>query len=181
MSPESIFNLQLILGYVAWILCFRAYVLPRLKSMDQVAAHRAIATVHSLAGLYSSRCRRQSARWLRHVLRPLGPGNPDARHPRASYDKDTSALLVVRRGLQSRGSGRPYPRLLPRHAGRPSCAGRAVGRHICNPDHLRARADDHARRRILFAAASSAQAGSSFRRRCGGILVRIPACVFSSS
>ena len=47
MSPETIFNLHLILGYVAWLLCFRAYLLPRLKSMDQVEAHRAIATLHS--------------------------------------------------------------------------------------------------------------------------------------
>src|SRR5580698_9489027 len=47
MSPRIIFNLHLILGYVAWLLCFRAYLLPRLKSMDQVAAHRAIATLHS--------------------------------------------------------------------------------------------------------------------------------------
>jgi hypothetical protein len=47
MSPKIIFNLHLILGYVAWLLCFRAYLLPRLKSMDQVAAHRAIATLHS--------------------------------------------------------------------------------------------------------------------------------------
>jgi hypothetical protein len=47
MSPKIIFNLHLILGYVAWLLCFRAYLLPRLKSMDQLAAHRAIATLHS--------------------------------------------------------------------------------------------------------------------------------------
>src|SRR2546428_1682666 len=47
MSQETIFNMHLILGYVAWLLCFSAYVLPRLKSMDQVEAHRAIATVHS--------------------------------------------------------------------------------------------------------------------------------------
>ena len=47
MSTEIIFNLQLILGYVAWVLCFRAYLLPRLRSMDQVEAHRAIATLHS--------------------------------------------------------------------------------------------------------------------------------------
>jgi hypothetical protein len=47
MSPETIFNMQLILGYVAWLLCFRAYLLPKLKSMDQVEAHRAIATLHS--------------------------------------------------------------------------------------------------------------------------------------
>lgn len=47
MSPTTIFNLQLILGYAAWVLCFRAYLLPRLKLMDQVEAHRAIATLHS--------------------------------------------------------------------------------------------------------------------------------------
>jgi hypothetical protein len=47
MSSETIFNLHLILGYVAWLLCFRAYLLPRLKSMDLVEGHRAIATLHS--------------------------------------------------------------------------------------------------------------------------------------
>jgi hypothetical protein len=47
MSAETIFRLQLILGYVAWLLCFRAYFLPRLRSMDKVEAHRAIATLHS--------------------------------------------------------------------------------------------------------------------------------------
>jgi len=47
MSPEIIFNLQLILGYVAWLLCFSVYVMPQLKSMDPVAAQRAIATLHS--------------------------------------------------------------------------------------------------------------------------------------
>jgi hypothetical protein len=39
--------MHLVLGYVAWLLCFRAYILPRLKSMDRVAAQRAIATLHS--------------------------------------------------------------------------------------------------------------------------------------
>ena len=47
MSPEIIFNLHLILGYVAWLLCFGVYVLPRLKSMDRAEAQRAIATLHS--------------------------------------------------------------------------------------------------------------------------------------
>lgn len=47
MSPEIIFNLQLVLGYVAWLLCFRTYLLPRLKSMDPIEAQRAIATLHS--------------------------------------------------------------------------------------------------------------------------------------
>ena len=47
MSPETIFRLHLILGYVAWLLCFSVYFMPRLKSMDMVAAQRAIATLHS--------------------------------------------------------------------------------------------------------------------------------------
>lgn len=47
MSPAYIFTLQLVLGYVAWVLCYRAYIGPRLRTMDSVAAHRAIATLHS--------------------------------------------------------------------------------------------------------------------------------------
>jgi len=47
MSITHIFQTHLFLGYVAWLLCFGAYVLPWLKSIDRVAAHRAIATLHS--------------------------------------------------------------------------------------------------------------------------------------
>ena len=47
MSPQVIFQLQLVLGYVAWLLCFRVYFWPKLKSMDAVQAQRAIATLHS--------------------------------------------------------------------------------------------------------------------------------------
>jgi hypothetical protein len=47
MSPETLFRIQLGLGYVAWLLCFGAYIWPWLKSMDQVSAQRAIATLHS--------------------------------------------------------------------------------------------------------------------------------------
>src|SRR6478672_4810277 len=47
MSSETIFRMQLILGYAAWLLCFGAYVMPWLRSMDRVAAQRAIATLHS--------------------------------------------------------------------------------------------------------------------------------------
>ena len=47
MSPEIIFSLQLVFGYVAWLLCFGVYIMPRLKAMDRFAAHRAIATLHS--------------------------------------------------------------------------------------------------------------------------------------
>ena len=47
MPVENIFRLQLVLGYVAWLLCFSAYLLPRLRGMDRADAHRAIATLHS--------------------------------------------------------------------------------------------------------------------------------------
>jgi len=47
MSPETLFRIHLVLGYLAWLLCFGAYIWPRLRSMDHVEAQRAIATLHS--------------------------------------------------------------------------------------------------------------------------------------
>lgn len=47
MSTETVFLVHLVLGYVAWLLCFSVYVLPKLKSMDRADAQRAIATLHS--------------------------------------------------------------------------------------------------------------------------------------
>jgi hypothetical protein len=47
MSPETVFQIHLVLGYVPWLLCFAAYVWPWLRSLDPVEAHRAIATLHS--------------------------------------------------------------------------------------------------------------------------------------
>ena len=47
MSPAMIFDSHLILGYVAWLLCFGTYIWPRLKRMDPYDAQRAIATLHS--------------------------------------------------------------------------------------------------------------------------------------
>jgi hypothetical protein len=47
MSPANIFSAQLVLGYVAWLLCYRVYIWPRLKAMGRVEAQRAIATLHS--------------------------------------------------------------------------------------------------------------------------------------
>jgi hypothetical protein len=46
MSTETIFRIQLVLGYVACLFWFRMYILPKLKSMDRFNAHRVIATVH---------------------------------------------------------------------------------------------------------------------------------------
>ena len=47
MSTETVFRIHLVLGYVAWLLCFGVYMMPRLKAMDRVEAQRAIATLHS--------------------------------------------------------------------------------------------------------------------------------------
>jgi hypothetical protein len=47
MSETALFLTHLVLGYVAWLLCFGTYVWPRLKAMDHVDAQRAIATLHS--------------------------------------------------------------------------------------------------------------------------------------
>ncbi len=47
MSPATIFQIHLVLGYVPWLLCFSAYVWPKLKAMDPIEAQRAIATLHS--------------------------------------------------------------------------------------------------------------------------------------
>ena len=47
MPTGNIFQIHLVLGYVAWLLCFGAYIWPWLKAMDRVAAQRAIATLHS--------------------------------------------------------------------------------------------------------------------------------------
>jgi hypothetical protein len=47
MTQSNIFDLHLVLGYVAWLLAFGAYIWPRLRVMEPVAAQRAIATLHS--------------------------------------------------------------------------------------------------------------------------------------
>src|SRR5262245_62607469 len=47
MSPETLFRIHLVLGYVAWLLCFSAYIWPKLKAIDRIEAQRAIATLHS--------------------------------------------------------------------------------------------------------------------------------------
>jgi hypothetical protein len=47
MKPETIFLIDMPLGYLAWGLLIAAYIWPRLKSMDPIEAHRAIATFNS--------------------------------------------------------------------------------------------------------------------------------------
>ena len=169
MSAATIFEIHLVLGYVPWLLCVVAYVWPRLKAMDRVDAHRAIATLHSFRffGLV--------------FLLPgiVGPNLPVDFAAFAAYGdfatgllamlallstRTASALLAVCRRLQRCGGCRHHRRLLPRHPAWSSSAGGAAGRRLRDPDHLRAPADDHARRRVLLAGASSAQGGSASRR-----------------
>ena len=47
MPTVAIFNVHLVLGYVACLLAFSTYIFPKLRSMDRFAAHRVIATIHS--------------------------------------------------------------------------------------------------------------------------------------
>jgi len=116
MSPETLFRIHLVLGYVAWLLCFSAYIWPRLKAMDWIEAQRAIATLHSfrffglvfilpgVVGNLPKGFATFSRLWRFH--------NGASRHPGTSHCEDTSGLLDVRRRLQSRGLGRPHHRLL---------------------------------------------------------------------
>ena len=47
MSPQTVFQTHLVLGYVAWLLCFDAYIWPKLKAMSRIEVQHAIATLHS--------------------------------------------------------------------------------------------------------------------------------------
>jgi len=47
MSASFIFNLHLLSGYVAWLVCSRASIFPKLRAMNIVDAQSAIAVLHS--------------------------------------------------------------------------------------------------------------------------------------
>ncbi|HEV2652492.1 MAG TPA: hypothetical protein VGU69_14615 [Rhizomicrobium sp.] len=47
MPAREIFLIDMSLGYLAWAMCVTVYIWPRLKAMEPVEAHRAIATLHS--------------------------------------------------------------------------------------------------------------------------------------
>ena len=171
MPTETLFQTQLVLGYVAWLLCFGAYILPWLKSTDRVKAHRAIAALHSFRffGLVFI------------VPGVVSPDLPATFATFAAYGDLATGLLAMLALLTIRirpvfwlfvvafnlvGTTDLCPQLLPCHPGRPAGAGRGVGRRLRDPDHLRAPADDHARRRLLSAGAASAQGGSGPRIDC---------------
>lgn len=85
MSPTVIFNMHLVLGYVAWLLCFATYIWPRLRSMDRVAAQRAIATLHSFRFF-----------GLVFILPGIvGPDLPAGFAPFAAYGDLATGLLAI--------------------------------------------------------------------------------------
>jgi hypothetical protein len=178
MSPETIFQLHLVLGYVAWLLCFGVYILPRLRSMDRFEAQRVIATLHSFRFF-----------GLVFILPGvIGPKLPASFATFAAYWDLATGMLALLALLTVRI--RPLFWLFVvafnlvgtadlildyYHAvrvGLPAVAGQ-VGHRVCNPDPLCANPDDHARRRTLLAATASAQGGSGLRRPCGRVLDRI--------
>src|SRR6266404_5465977 len=85
MSPATIFDIHLVLGYVPWLLCFGAYIWPRLKTMDPVEAQRAIATLHSFRffGLVFI------------VPGVVGPNLPAAFATFAAYGDLTTGVLAI--------------------------------------------------------------------------------------
>ena len=85
MPAQYIFLIDMALGYLAWALCVATYVWPRLRAMDRVEAHRAIATFNSFRffGLAA--------------LLPgfVGPNLPQAFATQAAYGDLAAALLAI--------------------------------------------------------------------------------------
>jgi hypothetical protein len=85
MSPQLLFQLHLVLGYVAWLLCLGTYAWPRFRSMDPFDAQRAIATLHSFRFL-------GLAFMLPGVV---GPGLPASFAVFAAYGDFATAVLAM--------------------------------------------------------------------------------------
>jgi hypothetical protein len=85
MSPREIFIIDMGLGYLAWALCIATYVWPRLRAMDRVEAHRAIATFHSFRFF-----------GLAFLLTGfVGPNLPHGFAPPLAYGDLATALLAI--------------------------------------------------------------------------------------
>ena len=124
MSPATIFQIHLVLGYVPWLLFVGAYMLPWLKAMDNVEAQRAIATLHSFRFF-----------GLVFILPGVvGPNLPAEFTVFAAYGDFATGVLAMLALLTVRvrplfwafvvafnvaGGGRHHRRLLSWHPGRP--------------------------------------------------------------
>jgi len=85
MSPATVFWMHLVLGYVAWLLFFSAYVWPRFKTMEWVESQRAIATLHSFRffGLVFI------------LLGVIGPNLPGSFAEFAAYGDFATGILAI--------------------------------------------------------------------------------------
>ena len=170
MPPETIFRIQLVLGYVAWTLCFSVYILPRLRSMQRFQAHRAIATLHSFRFF-----------GLVFILPGVVGHLPSGFATYTAYGDFATGMLALLALLTARsrplfwsfvvafnlvGASDIAPRLLPRHPGRSPCHRWGVRLCLCHPHPLRAAAHDHAHRRHRLAGAFSTQRNREFIREC---------------
>jgi hypothetical protein len=85
MAAETIFQIDMALGYLAWALCVAHYIWPRLRDMNRVEAQRALATLHCFRffGLV--------------FLLPgfVGPGLPEAFAAPAAYGDFATGLLAI--------------------------------------------------------------------------------------
>jgi len=84
VSPATLFNIQLVLGYLAWLLCFGVYIWPKLKLADHVEAQRAIATLHSFRFF-----------WLVFILPGVIGQLPPAFDTVAAYGDLATGLLAM--------------------------------------------------------------------------------------
>ncbi len=85
MSPAAIFDTHLVLGYIAWLLCFGTYIWPWLKRMAVADAQRVIATLHSFRFF-----------GLVFILPGvIGPHMPSGFGPFAAYGDFATGMLAI--------------------------------------------------------------------------------------
>ncbi len=160
MTPETIFRIQLIFGYVAWLLFFGAYVMPKLRSMSWIDAQRAIATLHSfrffglvfiLPGVVGTLPANFGPFSAYGDFVTASPGDH-----RVAYGAEMpSVFRVFVVAFNVAGAADILIDYYHAVVGGPAVRGRAVRRCLCDPDALCAGADDYARHCILPAAAPS--------------------------
>jgi hypothetical protein len=180
MSPQTIFLMHLVLGYVAWLLCFGVFILPRLRSMDRFEAQRAIATLHSFRFF-----------GLVFILPGVvGPNLPAGFASFAAYGDLATGLLAILALLTVRI--RPLFSLLVVtfnlvgaadiiidcyhgiQVGLPTLLGQLGATYAIPIIYVPILMITHAVA-VYWAGAASAQGGSGPRRRCGRVLDRLAA------
>ena len=170
MSAKDIFRIDMAVGYLAWALCIATYLWPRLRAMDRVEVHRAIATFNSFRffGLVFLLPGFVGPNLPQGFAAPVAYGDlatARARNPRTADGARSLPLLAAGLGVQSVRSRRP------RHghgAGGPrgsAVRGRPARGRLRDPHSLCTGAFLDAPPRVLAAAATWARARSVGRRR----------------